>query len=247
MKHAEVSPSSLHRILACPGSLDANRDRPHTTNAYSVQGTTAHALLELCLVTGADPSTYTGVVLDEGLIPIEDEMPECVNYAIDFVRAYVANNLGTVVQTEVSLAFGSQVKCADDVAFGTADIVLDNWPKEVIAIDYKHGQGVAVSVDKNPQLMAYLLGKRAERKYQRYQAVVVQPRVRGRRPVQESPKMTDAQLGKWAKGAAPVIKIALSPDAPKVTGSHCRYCAADGNCSAQYASVTASAAKEFGL
>lgn len=249
MKHALLSPSASHRWLACPGSVEANRGKKQSAPSfYSVEGTSAHALLEVCLRLGCQPEEFLGWKLERDLYPIDQAMVDGVEYALDYVRGYVANNPKTRVLVEQTVRYGQSIGTTDDMAFGHSDIILDNAPKEAVGIDYKHGIGGIVRVEENSQLRLYLLGIRQQRRYQRYRAVVVQPRVPRRKPVQEAPALTDAQLVKWADTVVrPVVPIALAHGAPRVAGEHCRYCAADGNCQAQYSMVLQKAKKEFAM
>lgn len=246
MKHAKLSPSSSHRWLVCPGSVAANATKKHEASVYALQGTTAHALLELCLLLDDDPAGYVGQVIQPGHMTIDEDMADGVGYALDYVKSYVANHPGTRVLSEHTVRYGDTIGCGDNEAFGTADVILDNHPVELVALDYKHGVGIPVSVKENPQLRMYLLGKRQERgSYRRYRKVVVQPRLPKRKPVQEH-SLTDKELMAWTqKTVIPIVPVALGKNAPRVAGKHCRYCAADGNCSAQYSAVMAAAQKDF--
>ena len=248
MKHAKLSPSSSHRWLVCPGSVQANAGKKHESSPYAVEGTSAHALLEVCLRTGADPEDFYGKKLEDGLMEVDEGMIDGVGYALDYVRAYLADNPDATVLVEHTVHYGTTLGCEDDEAFGTGDVIIDNRPKELVVLDYKHGIGNPVSVKENSQLRMYMVGRRqqAATRYQRYRAVVVQPRLPKRKPVQEAPAITDKQLMDWVKKTViPVVPVALSDDAPRVAGSHCRYCAADGNCTAQYELVMAAARREF--
>lgn len=114
-------------------------------------------------------------------------------------------------------------------------------------IDYKHGVGISMSVKDNSQLLLYAVGMRSQRgRYQRYRKVVVQPRLAKRKPVQEAPAMTDVKVIQWVdKVVRPVVPIALGKGAPRVAGAHCHYCAANGNCIAQYELVLKKAKEDF--
>lgn len=247
MKHAKLSPSASHRWLVCPGSVEANVGKPWEQSVHALEGTSAHALLEVCLRLGSEPETFFGGTLQPGHMPVDEGMVDGVGYALDYVRAYVANNPKTKVLVEHEVVFGPQIGAPAELAFGTSDIILDNYPTEVVVIDYKHGIGISVSVKDNSQLLLYALGMREQRgRYQRYRKVVVQPRLPKRKPVQEAPALSDTQIIKWVdKVVKPVVPVALSKNAPRVAGSHCRYCAADGNCQAQYTLVMEAAKKEF--
>ena len=246
MKHATLSASSSHRWLACPGSIEANANKVHTDNFYALEGTTAHGLLEVCLTIGGEPSSYVGKVLQKGHMVVDEAMADGVGYAIDWVRAYLADNPKAKLHAEHRVHYGVQIGTTDDLAFGTSDVIIDNYPKEVVVLDYKHGVGISVSVKENSQLRLYGVGMRHQRgRYQRYRAVVVQPRVPKRKPVQEA-SVTDAELTKWLNEVViPIVPVALGKGAPRKAGDHCKYCEADGNCKAQFARVQEMAAKEF--
>lgn len=247
MKHAKLSASASHRWLVCPGSVRANEHKPFEQSVHALEGTSAHALLEVCLRLGADPEDFYDKKLAPDLMPVDEGMIDGVGYALDYVRAYVANHPDTNVLIEHTVHYGESIGCEDDEAFGTSDIILDNHPVEVVSLDYKHGIGIPVAVKDNSQLGLYLTGMRQQRgRYQRYRRVVVQPRLPKRKPVQEAPALTDKQLMQWVdKTVIPVVPIALSKDAPRVAGKHCRYCHADGNCQAQYELVLKAAQEEF--
>jgi hypothetical protein len=246
MKHAVLSASSSHRWIACPGSIAANAKKEHTENFYALEGTTAHGLLEVCLRIGGEPTSYVGQKLDPKHMVIDEAMADGIGYALDYVRAYMADNPKAHVYVEHEVHYGRQIGTDDDTAFGTSDIVIDNFPKEAVVIDYKHGIGIPVPVKENSQLRLYATGQRQQRgRYQRYRNVVVQPRVPRRKPVQEA-SFTDKELSTWVNDVViPIVPVALGKDAPRAAGDHCRYCAADGNCKAQFAKVQEMASKEF--
>jgi hypothetical protein len=199
-----------------------------------------------------DPEEFISFRLEKHHMVIDEAMADAVGYALDYIRAYVADNPKTRVLVEHTVVFGPQIGARPEDAFGTSDVILDNYPKEVVALDYKHGIGT-VLVKDNSQLNLYLAGMRQERgRYQRYRKVIVQPRAPKRKPVQEAPAATDADLTKWLdKVVRPVIPIILDakgkmkPNVARVAGDHCKYCEADGNCKAQFELTMAQAKKEF--
>lgn len=247
MKHALLSASASHRWLVCHGSVAANKGKPHEQSIWALEGTSAHALLEVCLRLDADPQDFYGKVLKKDLMPVDDGMIDGVGYALDYIKSYTADKPNAIVRIEHPVSYGASIGCSDDEAFGTSDVIISDYPHEAVALDYKHGAGKAVAVKDNTQLNLYLVGERqATGRYRRYRKVVIQPRLRGRKPVQEAPAVTDAELMKWVdKTVRPVVPIALAKDAPRVAGAHCRWCVADGNCVAQYEAIQQAASKEF--
>lgn len=250
MKHAVLGASSSRRWLTCPGSVEANRSKDRSaSNPHAMLGVVAHALLETCLRLGTEPDKYIDAVLVKKHPPVDEDMADAVGFALDYINSYVANNPGTKVLIEYRVHYGTEIGTTDELAFGTSDVLLCNHPKELVCLDYKHGVGIGVSVKNNSQLQLYLLGRRKQMRkfgrYRRYRAVIVQPRLRGRKPVQEAPVITDKALDDFATEVRKVVPIALGRNAPRKAGDHCRYCAANGNCPEQYKLVLSAAKKEF--
>lgn len=245
-KHAKLSPSASHRWLVCPGSVAANANKPHTDNPYALAGTSAHGLLEVCLRLGVVPATLVGTKLDPGHMEITQEMASAVQYAVDFVAWYMGEWPSAVLHIEHPVDYGKSIG-ADGDGFGTSDVIIDNYPLEAVAIDYKHGTGYVAPVAENTQLLLYMLGQRQQRgKYQRYRAIIVQPRLPRRRPVQEAPTLTDAQLMGWVKKSViPIVPVALGDDAPRQAGKHCRYCHVEKTCDTNWINRQIAASKEF--
>ena len=245
--HALVGPSSAHRWLKCPGSVLANADKPWEQNAYALEGTSAHALLETAMRLDCAPEEFLGQVLEAGHVPVDEEMADAVGYAIDFVSGYMSTNPKATLHIETPVYPAKLLGTRQSVIWGTPDIQISTPGAELVTIDYKHGIGIPVGVKDNPQIRLYHAGKRVEHgPYRRYRSVVIQPRIPRRKPIQEA-VLTDKELMHWIeKEVRPVIPILLKEDAPRLAGDWCRYCFASGNCPAQMKQVFEKAAKEFG-
>lgn len=156
-KHALLSASSSHRWLNCPPSARLCERYEDRGSDYASEGTDAHTLCEYKLrcALGEDLSHVADI--RDTLDFYSEEMEECASgYA-----AYVLELLETAKQTcadpvlliEQRLDFSRYV----EGGFGTGDcvIIADGI---LHIVDYKHGQGVLVEAEDNPQMKLYALG-----------------------------------------------------------------------------------------
>ena len=153
-KHAVLSASSSERWLNCPPSARLCEAYEDKGSDYAAEGTDAHTLCEYRLKQALGIPAETPI---ENLSWYNEEMEECAaEYA-----AYVLELLETAKQTcsdpvvliEQRVDFSRWVK----EGFGTADcIIIADGVMNIV--DYKHGKGVEVSAEANPQMMLYALG-----------------------------------------------------------------------------------------
>jgi hypothetical protein len=121
---------------------------------YAAEGTDAHTLCEYKLKTALgikakDPTA--------SLAHYSDEMDECAEGYATFITELVAKAKQTcadpVVLIEQRLDFSRYV----EGGFGTGDcVVIADGMLHIV--DYKHGQGVLVEAEDNPQMKLYALG-----------------------------------------------------------------------------------------
>lgn len=143
MAHAEFSPSQLHRIIACPSSVQLYRElKPvNTSSSYAEEGTLLHSYM--------DKIMQGEMALQD--IPDPEHRETCAD-AERYVRQYLQTE-DHILQTEL------QVEVKDVPVWGTADVVIrDLAEKRLHVMDYKFGAGVRVEVENNPQFQAYALG-----------------------------------------------------------------------------------------
>ena len=153
-KHATLSASSSHRWLNCPPSVRICENYADVTTDYALEGTDAHALCEYQL------KQSLGILAED---PIENltwynaEMEGCAAgyaaYVMELLEDAKQACTDPVVMIEQRVDFSRWVKDG----FGTADCILIA-DGVLNIVDYKHGKGVEVSAEKNPQMMLYALG-----------------------------------------------------------------------------------------
>ena len=223
MQHAKLSPSSSARWLSCTGSVKAEQAFPSSTTSYAVEGTTAHALAELCLTTNDHPTKYIGQTL-EGHI-VDEDMVEHIAAYCAYVKSYSGVHL---YEHRFSLA-----KWIPD-SFGTSDaVVIDEANKTAHIIDLKYGKGVSVEAEQNTQAMLYALGVIDDLGFMyEFDTVVIhiyQPRIKNYSSWQTSTNY----LLEWAEWVSQRAKETQLPDAPRTPSEKaCQWCKAKATCKA---------------
>lgn len=153
-KHALLSASSADRWLHCPPSARLCEGYEDKGSDYAAEGTDAHTLCESRLKQALGMKTKDPV---EDLSWYNTEMEDCANGYADYVLELLEQAKQTcsdpVVMIEQRVDFSRWVK----EGFGTADcIVIADGMMNIVG--YKHGKGVDVSAEANPQMMLYALG-----------------------------------------------------------------------------------------
>ena len=153
-KHATLSASSSHRWLNCPPSARLCEAYEDKGSDYAVEGTDAHALCEYQLKQSLGIPAENPI---ENLSWYNTEMEDCAAgyaaYVMELLEDAKQTCTDPVVMIEQRVDFSRWVKDG----FGTADCILIA-DGVLNIVDYKHGKGVEVSAEKNPQMMLYALG-----------------------------------------------------------------------------------------
>lgn len=253
--HAKLSPSGASRWMNCPGSVVLEADKPDNGNAYSKEGTAAHALAAMSLQENRPASAYVGRRVDVSThetVEVTADMAESVQVYLDNIRAYTgpgecqAPEFGLL---PVDLLVEQQVPIGhitgEEGATGTADvIVITDGGDELQLHDLKFGRGVAVSAERNAQLMLYALGAIelvAPLGYEpkRVRLVIHQPRI------QQAPSEWDCSIEELLAFADLVKQKAAACEEARTSGgreefqkflvpgtAQCKFCKAKATCPA---------------
>lgn len=242
--HATLSASSADRWLHCPPSARLCEIYEDKGSDYAAEGTDAHALCEYklrkALGLPADDPT-------ESLTWFNEEMNDCSTgyaaYLLEQVEAAKQVCSDPVVLIEQHVDFSRWV----EGGFGTADalIIADGTLK---ICDYKHGLGVLVQAEENPQLMCYALGalELFDKIYdiQTVSMTIYQPR----RDNVSTYEMSKDNLYRWADEVLkPTAELAFAGDGNFLCGEWCGFCKAKNNCRARAEANLALAQYEFKL
>ena len=221
-----VGGSTAKRVINCPGSVAlVAKMPPKDSSSYADRGTLLHnamaAILdsdtvtpESMLWTTFKGETLTGELLNEKILPalaaLDAIDPEGVmEYAVETVVGFGAYLPGV---------------------FGSADL-LGRLGSRAVVLDWKFGDGVAVSAEENEQGLFYAAAamRTPETAWvfdgaEEVEIVIVQP------PAVKRWVTTVKRVKEFERALKRAVKASTMPDAAIVVGDHCRWCAAKPLC-----------------
>ena len=228
--HALLSASSSERWLRCPPSARLCESYSDKGSNYAAEGTDAHELCEYKLrqALGMEAKDPT-----ENLTWFNEEMADCASgyaaYILEQVEAAKQNCSDPVVLFEQRVDFSRWVESG----FGTADcIIIADGTLQIC--DYKHGLGVLVSAEKNPQMQCYALGA-----LELFDGIydidtVLMTIYQPRRDNISTYELSKDELYHWADEVLkPTADLAFAGDGNFLCGEWCGFCKAKHDCRAR--------------
>ena len=225
--HALLSASSSHRWLNCPPSARLCENYDDKGSDFAAEGTDAHALCEYKL------KTALGIKADD---PTNDlswysvEMEDCANgyaaFVLELVEETKKNCIDPVVLIEQRLDYSKYVT----EGFGTGDcVIIADGTLHIV--DYKHGRGVLVEAEDNPQMKLYALGALelfdCIYDISTVSMTIYQPR-RSNVSTFTVPK---EELYNWADNVLiPIAELAFEGGGEYRCGEWCQFCKAKADC-----------------
>lgn len=229
-EHAPFSPSASEKWLNCPGSFAAEFGLPGRTSLYAEEGTTAHAIFAQALLRDVSPYQLT----DDQL------MARPLHEAWLAAKQLIAGRRFLVERKLEPLPGLPDL-------WGTADVVVfDRNGFVVMVVDLKFGSGVVVEPD-TAQLCIYALlaAQQFGGSPNGITAVIIQPRaLHSAGPVRDHHYSVDA-LSAFLVELQGGIAAALQPEAPRVSGLWCRFCAAKNICSVRHHNLPPTSSSPF--
>ena len=241
-KHALLSASSAARWLICTAAPRFEAQFPETTSEYAEEGRLAHAICELKVLkqfAGLAQRTYTLRLNKLKKNPLyAAEMDKTSDlYLEHLVEKAMTYDSPPGVSPEVRVDFGEYVP----EGFGTCDCIMVGGDTLDIT-DYKHGKGVPVSAENNPQMRLYALGalKRYRPAYgdriKKVRMTIDQPRIQNEVSTET---ISAEELLRWGEGIKPVAAKAYVGLGEFHPGEHCRFCRGKAQCRARAEQNTA--------
>ncbi|HEY6021477.1 MAG TPA: DUF2800 domain-containing protein, partial [Candidatus Paceibacterota bacterium] len=233
--HSKLGASASHRWMHCPASVQLinNFTSGGKSSIYSVGGHNAHEIAAKCLAQGTDAWEYIGQEIEEdGFTHVAtDDDVTAIQFYLDRVRSLPNFN---TANRGIEIDF----HCPDIHRdfFGQSDFVL--YDDERIDVwDYKHGVGIAVSAEKNTQLMMYATGvvrelvKAGKKLPERVQLTICQPRAFHPKGPVRSWETTVTSLEAWVQNEwLPAAKRTESNNPDYAAGDWCQFCPAKLEC-----------------
>ena len=227
-KHAILSASSAHRWIECPPSVKLCENFEDESTVYAQEGTDAHAMCEYKV------KKLLGMKVKNPKNKLEyfnEEMDEHSDAYAAFAAEEIArikemDGKEPLVEVEKHLDYSRWVP----EGFGTGDLIIVG-NTELTVIDFKYGQGVAVSAEKNAQMMCYALGALDAwdgiYDFETVNMMIFQPRISN----YSSYTTTPSELYAWADDVlCPAAKLAIKGEGEFKAGPHCRFCKARSVC-----------------
>jgi hypothetical protein len=239
--------------MNCPGSVLLSQTIPEhdTESFYAREGTAAHELAEKCLTHDTDPDMYVGQKINGVLVT--KEMASAVGIFVDRVRTMVEHSgaepwievRGSLEELDLPVApDGTPVDM-----FGTSDVALydELRGKHLHIFDYKHGQGIVVEAEGNPQLLYYALTTVLNRKIKPRKITVwiIQPRAAHPLGIIREWTIEWEDLVAFKNELMEAAYATQQLDAPLCAGSWCRFCPASAICPEQHANAVATVGDAF--
>ena len=219
--HSILGPSSSERWMNCPGSVLAPGVAKQTK--YAAEGTAAHELSKWVRETGKPALDWKGTTLVVGDFSFKVGKP-----MIDSVQTFVDR----CEWIKGDAYFEQMVHYEQFVpgGFGTGDDFRIEDGLCTIT-DLKHGTGVKVFAKDNSQLKLYALGTALSMSwlydFAHFRLSICQPRLRHF----EDFEISMGHLMQWAYDEVrPAAKLAMTPGAPIVAGSWCKFCKLKNTC-----------------
>lgn len=232
-EHSPLGASSAERWMNCVGStaLLARLQLPPTDAPdYRQNGVAAHAVAAHCLLQGCDAWETVGETFET--VTVDQNMADAVQVYLDTVRPHMTETATVMIEERIGK---DHIRRPHPQFYGTVDFAAYDTERLTV-VDYKHGEGIVVDVEWNPQIMYYaygiLLTRPNVREDREVLLKIVQPRAfHPDGPVREW-ATTAGEIINWAETQLiPAMEVAGMENSFK-TGDWCRFCPAKLICPA---------------
>jgi hypothetical protein len=226
MQHSNiVGGSTAKRVINCPGSVAlVQKMPPKPSSKYADEGTLLHDTIAEHLATLKPLESFIGKKYEDQVLT-QDLIDDKLVPALALLDEIDPKQEMTY-EVETRVGFGDLLPGV----FGSTDFVGRLGDKAVV-LDWKFGDGVAVTAEENEQLMFYAAAAMRTTALQwafegatEIECVIVQP------PMIRRWTTTPERIAQFEHQLVKAVKAAEQPDAGLKAGEHCRWCAAKPVC-----------------
>jgi hypothetical protein len=224
--HSPLGASGAERWMNCAGSvaLLSHLQLPESDESeYASLGTAAHEMASRCLIKdGMDAWELIGEKSLENGIEFDDAMSAAVQDYLDHCRELMALR---APDTQVYIEYPISSPVHKDF-YGTMDFAVVTADTLYIR-DYKHGEGIAVDAEENPQLMYYAWGLIEKLDWLGpVDLGIVQPRAFHHDGPIRTWQTTGVNISNWVRSKLVPAMVATEFDKDLNPGPWCRFCPA---------------------
>ena len=237
--HSPLGASGAERWMNCPGSVSLIKelnleetDEPE----YRGLGISAHEAAAHCLKNKLDAWEIMGEKFHG--FEVDENMANAIQVYIDTVRPEMEKE-GAISYVEHGLAYTQENGVVSEILDPRADSILNKYfygtgdacvvipaDKFMDVTDYKHGEGIIVEAENNPQLLYYAFG-----------FLLMHPEIEDVRIRIVQPRTFDEPVKTWlvkanyicdwvADKLVPAMQLTEMEGAELDAGSWCRFCPA---------------------
>lgn len=213
MSHSNiVGGSTAKRLINCPGSRKLVAEMPpQPSSKYAEEGTRLHNAMHMILSHGDCVEDY--------------ENNEKLMFALDALDQ-IDPDKRLEFATEVNVHFNDFLAGV----YGSCDLI-GRVGNRAVVLDWKFGDGVAVEVEENEQLMFYTAAgmRTAELAWvfdgvDEIELIIVQP------PFVKRWVTTPERIKAFERTLYDAVQASFKSDPPYASGDHCRWCTAKPVC-----------------
>lgn len=227
-----VGGSTAKRVINCPGSVALSATMPpKPSSKYADEGTLLHDAIAQVLGKYVSPESLLGMTYQDQVLT-QELIDNKLHVALDLLGVFDPKlEMDYAVETEVN--FGDFLP---DV-FGSCDL-LGRIGNRAIVLDWKFGDGVAVTAEENEQLLFYAAAAMRTPSVSwvfegvtEIECVIIQP------PMIKRWVTTVERVKQFEQQLLQAVKASQKKDAPIEVGEHCRWCSAKPICPAMTGAV----------
>jgi len=220
-----VGGSTAKRVMGCPGSVAlCAKMPPRPSSVYADLGTLLHTAISQVLDQGVTPESLIGMKYQDQVLT-QDHIDNKLHVALNLLGE-IDPKLEMEYAVETEVGFGDFLP---DV-FGSCDL-LGRIGNRAIVLDWKFGDGVAVGVEENEQLLFYAAAAMRTPSVAwvfdgatEIECVIVQP------PSVKRWVTTVERVKIFENNLVASVKESQKANAGLSAGEHCRWCAAKPIC-----------------